>query len=203
MKRPAFRGFTAAGVLVLAVAAGAAGGAVAYSAGQGSGAGTPPAVTTLHPVADEATAEPTPSAAAAVDENPAPAVEVVRPGQASMKVLAPVAPAGSSGETAQEAADRAAAEADRADDAADRAGKFTAPAPEPKVGASPAPATQEEDPVAATPECTSSQIRPATPATRADPWTVTYGCQGGKWVESSRTKVVFPPESVPPPPPGS
>lgn len=182
VKRPiSLGGFTAAGVLVVAIMGGAVGGAVVMS-GQGA-ATTAPSSVTLHQVADEVTAEPT--MAPVVDEDPAPAADVVQSAPAPV-----MAPSGGSGETASEAADRAAAEADRASSAADRAEDTTAPKPAP-VQPAPAPVATEEDTVAKpttpAPECEAGQTR-GVPA-RPGEYSITYACQGGKWVESGRTLV--------------
>lgn len=129
-------------MLVTAVLAGAAGGAVALSSTQGTPAPAAPSVT-LHQVAEEATSSPTPtpSVAAAAEPDAAPVDEPAA--DPAPVVQAPEVAVGAV-QDAEEAADRAAAEADRAEDAADRAEKAAQPkpttAPKPTVEPSPAPA---------------------------------------------------------------
>jgi hypothetical protein len=190
MKRPSVGGFTAAGVLVVAIMGGAVGGALVMS-GQAAPV-APSSSVTLHQVADEATPEP--SAAPVVDEDPAPAPMVVHPAPVPV-----VASGGGSGETASEAADRAATEADRAETAADRAENTTAPKPAPVVA--PVVAVEEEPvakpttPAAPAPECQPGQTR-GVPA-RAGEYQITYGCVNGKWVETDR-RIATPPQKPAP-----
>jgi hypothetical protein len=188
MRRPSVGGFTAAGVLVVAIMGGAVGGALVMS---GQAAPVAPSPVTLHQVADEATSEPS-TPPVVVDEDPAPTVEVVHP--------APVVTSGGgSGETASEAADRAATEADRAETAADRAENTTAPKPAPVVA--PVVAVEEEPvakpttPPAPAPECQPGQTR-GVPA-RAGEYQITYGCVNGKWVETDR-RIATPPQKPAP-----
>lgn len=134
MKRLSIGGFTAAGVLVLALGAGAVGGMV----GAASGADPAPAqqpVTVDH-VAEETTPSATPTPTAAPVESAAPAQEPVSD-------PAPIVDTMPKPETAAEAADRAKAEADRAKSEADRARaeaeKAATPAPAPVEGTGTAP----------------------------------------------------------------
>lgn len=123
MRRPGRGGLTAAGVLVTALIAGAAGGAVAFSAAQGDQAPAAAGPVVLHQVADEATAAP--SATPSTSPSSVPAIVVGPAPDPSPAVVAV------EGEDAADAAARAAREADRAEDAADRA-EQAAPKPEPK-----------------------------------------------------------------------
>jgi hypothetical protein len=134
VKRLNLGGFTAAGVLVVALIGGAVGGAVAMSSSS-----TPaPAPVTVHQVADEDETAPEPTATS----TPTPAAASIPPADAPEPTTntAPAAVA-VDGETAAEAADRAAREADRAEDAADRA-ESTIAAPKPTTKA-----TETEEPV--------------------------------------------------------
>lgn len=167
-------GLTAVGVLVTAIVAGGAGGALALSASQGHP--VPPPAVTLHQVADEPTAEPTPAPVVAESPPPAPVVD-----------QAPVADVGGSGETATQAADRAVTAADRADDAATRASDSadrasSAPAPDPAPAPVPAP---KEDPVVAKPDPNAGTVVVTTPPTvvhghrQVDPPVTPSGGGGG------------------------
>lgn len=127
-KRISVGGFTAAGMLVVAVLGGAVGGAVAMSGGSGP---APVAPVAIHQVAEDTTTPtvqptlaPEPSPAPVVHEDPAPVSD-------PEPKVAPVAP---KTETASEAADRAKAEADRAKAEADRAAKVVTPDPDLEAG---------------------------------------------------------------------
>ena len=118
VKRPSLGGLTAMGVLVLAVGAGAVGGALAAGGQQ-----SPVPTQQVQTIADEeAAVEPSPSPTVTVTATPTP-----EPGPAEEPVVSdpapivePVPPKPRT-ETATEAADRAQAEADRAKQEADRA----------------------------------------------------------------------------------
>lgn len=181
-------------MLVTAVLAGAAGGAVALSATTGS-TPAPQSPVTLHQVAGEATAAPSSSptttavpatsATAVVDDagtEAAPQAPVSDPAP----IVDPVAP---KGETASQAADRAQAEADRAKAEADRAAEKAASVP-------PTPAPQA--PVEPKPECTEGETvtQPWGAAPRgASEYDAQYGggvktCKAGTWVQTKPNQLI-------------
>lgn len=154
--RRAFSGVSAAAVLVAAVAAGMVGGALAMTSAQPDPA-APPAVTTLHQVAEELDIPtPTPSAAPEVDEK--------------QVVSAPVVHSGSSAtDRAEHAAEQAAldaaaakAAAKRAADAADRAEEKKASEPAPKPTVEPVPAVFDPGPAQDPCEAPWAGPRPAS-----------------------------------------
>lgn len=136
VKRPSLGGVTAVAALVLAIGAGAVGGALAAG---GQAPASAPVV--LHQVVDEATVEPTPTATpeptVTATPEPEPVVEdEPEPVSDPAPIVEDVA---KKTETATEAADRATVEADRAKKEADRAAAEVAakpaPAPAPDVPA--------------------------------------------------------------------
>lgn len=125
MRRPSRGGLTAAGVLVTALLAGAAGGAVAFSAAQGEKTPAAAGPVVLHQVAGDSTAAPGPTPPPASPSS----VPAIVAGPAGEPAPAAVTV---EGEAAASAADRAVREADRAEEAADRA-EQAAPKPAPKA----------------------------------------------------------------------
>lgn len=133
MKKFSTGGFTAAGVLVLALAAGGVGGAMV--AGGSSAPASPPAVADVDVVSDSATVEPSaaPSPSSVVVPAPEAAAEVEDQAPAPA-VAQPVAD--DSANRAEEAAAKSEKAAKRSEDAADRAestvpAKTAEPAPVP------------------------------------------------------------------------
>lgn len=187
-------------MLMTAVLAGAAGGAVALSAAVGDPAPSQPPVT-LHQVADEATvaapvdAEPntTPSADPAGTETPEAPVSEPAP------IVEPVAKSAtttSTTETASQAADRAKAEADRAKAEADRAQQAaeagaadtsTAVPTQPTSVTTPAPAAAADCPGGKPGDVRESVTERGT---------YTKECRDGEWVV-----IKFTPKPTPSPEP--
>lgn len=162
-------GLTAAGVMVTALVAGAAGGAIAYSAAQGSEPAAPPAVA-LHQVAETVATAPEVTSAPVAEEESATAASPAAP-----VVTAPDAAAG---ETASQAADRATVEADRATDAADRAEVATTPA----APAEPAPAPTVE-PAPVQHSCPSGTKWDGDPGRGNEPQCVLTACPPGSTLQ--------------------
>lgn len=138
MKRLNLSGFTAAGVLVLALGGGVVGGLVASGSQQPV---APAAPVTLHQVAEESTPAPTGEPTATVEPTSAP-TPTPEPPAAPVPDPVPVPdpapkvePVPPKTESPTEAADRARTEADRAEAEADRAEKVTEPAPAPPENA--------------------------------------------------------------------
>lgn len=191
-------GFTAAGILVLALAAGGVGGAMVSG---GSGAPVSPPAVSVDQVAEESadagvTAAPTPT----MEPTAAPVQE-----QAAAEGSAPVAQTGTTPtEIATAAADRAAAAAKRSEAAAGKseqaAERAEEAAPDPVVSSAPAvapePAAAEPAPAAPAPECTPGATK-ANPLDEVKGGTVReYKCQDGKWVLDSET--YYPPKPTGP-----
>lgn len=176
MKRLSIGGFTAAGVLVLALGAGAMGGIVGAANGSSDPAPSSPPVT-LHQVAEEATApSATPSPSEAVESPDAEASNSASEPSSSSSM-------DSSSESATDAADRAEQAADRAEGAAEKA-ELSVPAPKVEP-------TTEEEPVAVVqpPVCVEGEMK-------ADPYIrdgklrtrTTYKCKSGVWVVTGSEK---------------
>lgn len=193
MKRPALGGLSAASVLVAAIVAGMAGGAIAVGAAQGSDpAPVPPAVTTMHQVADEAAPAPATAPVAGVDESAAGPPVVVQSEKSTPAGPGPDAASApkvvvAEGESAQDAADRAADEADRAEEAADRAEDTAPQAPVPTSAAeAPTPPAVEAPTAEPAPKPDCEVGGPTMSNPRTDGYQVTLTCVAGKWVETSR-----------------
>lgn len=155
MKRLTGSGFTAAGVLVVALVGGFVGGAVAMN---GADAPAPAGPVTLHQVAGEVTPTPTAEAVDTAPEptrTPEPSVE-----PAPVSVPEPKVVDVPKTESASDAADRARAEADRAKAEADRAEKVVTPSPAPDVVLPPSGFTQVTNPDGSTSWKAEAKPRP-------------------------------------------
>lgn len=171
-------------MLVTAVLAGAAGGAVALSAAQDPATPAPAAVT-LHQVADEDTAAPTAEPALTAEPSPAPVEADPAPADEPEPVSepAPIVEDMPKPETSTEAADRAKIEADRAKTEADRAQSeaekaATVPAPAPVVEPEPAAPECKEGARKSDPLIRDGQLRTA----------LSYTCKDGAWVVTGSEK---------------
>lgn len=197
MKRFSTSGLTAAGVLVLALSAGAAGGAMVL--GNGGGSDAPPASTTLHQVSDatatDPAATPEPAASTAPEATPAPVVSDPVQG------TAPSSDADQAAQRAEDAAKRSEDAAKRSEDAADRTEKGSTPVTEPTT-TEPAPAPEATPKPTPTPECEEGATRgvPYHHNGNMAPGAGTPGedtCINGKWVRTTEPIDAQPPSPTP------